>query len=83
MKRLLTNLVGGPGGLVRVVVKAVLMFTVAVIGLAEATGGDAMIELRMTAGDFTQLRFAYSPVDEAIGSLHMLHSGQVHPLHQG
>ena len=41
-----------------------------------------MIELRMTAGDFTQLRFAYSPVDEAIGSLHMLHSGQVHPLHR-
>jgi DNA-binding transcriptional ArsR family regulator len=42
-----------------------------------------MIELRMTAGDFTQLRFACSPVDEAIGSLYMLHTGQVHPLYQG
>lgn len=42
-----------------------------------------MIELRLSAGDFTQLRFAYSPVSEAFDSLHMLHTGQVHPLHRG
>ncbi len=41
-----------------------------------------MSELRMAPGDFTQLRFAYSPLEEAISSLHMLHSGQVHPLHR-
>jgi Bacterial regulatory protein, arsR family/Family of unknown function (DUF5937) len=41
-----------------------------------------MIELRMAPGDLTQLRFAYSPLDEAINSLHMLHSGQVHALHR-
>src|SRR5579859_6942081 len=37
-----------------------------------------MIELRMTFTDFTQLRFAYSPLSEAIYSLRMLHAGQVH-----
>lgn len=41
-----------------------------------------MSELRMAPGDLTQLRFAYSPLEEAIDSLHMLHSGQVHPLHR-
>jgi DNA-binding transcriptional ArsR family regulator len=41
-----------------------------------------MIELRMAPGDLTQLRFAYSPLSEAINSLHMLHTGQVHPLHR-
>lgn len=41
-----------------------------------------MIELRMAPGDLTRLRFAYSPLNEAINSLHMLHSGQVHPLHR-
>jgi len=42
-----------------------------------------MIELRMAAGDFTRMRFAYSPVSEALDSLNMLHSGRVHPLHRG
>ena len=37
----------------------------------------------MAAGDFTQMRFAYSPVSEAIDSLNMLHTGRVHPLHRG
>jgi DNA-binding transcriptional ArsR family regulator len=41
-----------------------------------------MSELRMAPGDLTQLRFAYSPLEEAINSLHMLHTGQVHPLHR-
>lgn len=40
-----------------------------------------MIELRMAPGDFAQLRFAYSPLSEAINSLHMLHSGRVTALH--
>ncbi len=34
-----------------------------------------MIELRMAAGDFSQMRFAYSPVSEAIDSLNMLRTG--------
>jgi len=42
-----------------------------------------MIELRMAARDFTQLRFGYSPVSEAIDSLNMLYTGQVHWLHRG
>jgi DNA-binding transcriptional ArsR family regulator len=42
-----------------------------------------MFELRMTAGDFTQLRFACSPLEEAIDSLYMLHTGQVQPLYRG
>jgi DNA-binding transcriptional ArsR family regulator len=42
-----------------------------------------MIELRMAAGDFTQMRFAYSPVSEAINSLNMLRLGRVPPLHRG
>ena len=42
-----------------------------------------MIELRMAAGDFSQMRFAYSPVSEAIDSLNMLRTGLVHPLHRG
>ncbi len=41
-----------------------------------------MIELRMAAGDFTQLRFAYSPLAEAVDSLNMLQSGRVHPAHR-
>lgn len=40
-----------------------------------------MIELRMAPGDLTQLRFAYSPLSEAINSLYMLHSGRVNALH--
>ena len=36
----------------------------------------------MAPGDLTQLRFAYSPLEQAINSLHMLHSGQVDPLHR-
>lgn len=39
-----------------------------------------MIELRMAPGDLTQLRFTYSPLAEAVNSLYMLHSGQVHAL---
>ena len=42
-----------------------------------------MIELRMSAGDLTQLRSAYSPVNEALTSLNMLYLGQVYPLHLG
>jgi DNA-binding transcriptional ArsR family regulator len=38
--------------------------------------------LRMAPGDFAQLRFAYSPLSEAISSLYMLHSGRVHALHR-
>jgi DNA-binding transcriptional ArsR family regulator len=41
-----------------------------------------MIELRMAPGDFAQLRFAYSPLSEAINSLYMLHSGRVQALHR-
>ena len=41
-----------------------------------------MIELRMAPGDFARLRFAYSPLSEAINSLHMLHRGQVDALHR-
>jgi hypothetical protein len=41
-----------------------------------------MIELRMAPGDFAQLRFAYSPLSEAINSLYMLHTGRVHALHR-
>jgi Bacterial regulatory protein, arsR family len=41
-----------------------------------------MIELRMAPGDFAQLRFAYSPLSEAINSLHMVHSGRVTGLHR-
>lgn len=40
-----------------------------------------MIELQMTPGDFAQLRFAYSPLSEAINSLYMLQSGRVPALH--
>ena len=39
-----------------------------------------MIELRMAPGDLTQLRFAYSPLGEAVNSLYMLHSGQLDAL---
>lgn len=39
-----------------------------------------MIELRMAPGDLTQLRFAYSPLAEAVNSLYMLHSGQENAL---
>lgn len=41
-----------------------------------------MIELRMAPGDFAQLRFAYSPLSEAIKSLYMLHTGRVSALHR-
>jgi DNA-binding transcriptional ArsR family regulator len=44
--------------------------------------GEAMIELRMAPGDFAQLRFAYSPLSEAVHSLYMLHTGRVNPLHR-
>lgn len=50
--------------------------------LVPAAEGEAMIELRLAPGDLTQLRFAYSPLSEAINSLHMLHTGQVHALHR-
>jgi hypothetical protein len=41
-----------------------------------------MIELRLAPGDFAQLRFTYSPLSEAINSLHMLHSDRVQALHR-
>jgi DNA-binding transcriptional ArsR family regulator len=41
-----------------------------------------MIELRMAPGDFARLRFAYSPLSEAINSLYMLHSGSAYALHR-
>ena len=41
-----------------------------------------VIELQMTADDLTRLQFGYSPLAEALGSLHMLHSGQVQPMHR-
>jgi DNA-binding transcriptional ArsR family regulator len=47
-----------------------------------AAEGEAVIELRMAPGDFAQLRFAYSPLSEAINSLYMLQSGRVHALHR-
>jgi DNA-binding transcriptional ArsR family regulator len=43
---------------------------------------DDVIELQMAADDLTRLRFAYSPLTEAISSLNVLHSGQVHPWHR-
>ena len=39
-----------------------------------------MFELRMAPADLTQLRFAHSPLAEAINSLYMLHTGQVDAL---
>jgi DNA-binding transcriptional ArsR family regulator len=36
----------------------------------------------MAADDLTRLRFAYSPLAEAIGSLNVLHSEHVHPWHR-
>jgi DNA-binding transcriptional ArsR family regulator len=41
-----------------------------------------VIDLQMAADDLTRLRFAYSPLAEAIGSLNMLHSGQVPLWHR-
>ncbi|HEX4087627.1 MAG TPA: helix-turn-helix domain-containing protein [Trebonia sp.] len=41
-----------------------------------------MIELRVAAGEFAHMRFACSPISEAVSSLHALHSGRVHPLHR-
>ena len=42
-----------------------------------------MIRLRLAAGDFTQMRFGFSPMTELVFSLYMLHSGQVDPLYRG
>lgn len=41
-----------------------------------------VIDVQMATEDFTRLRFGYSPLAEAIGSLNALHSGRVHPLHR-
>ncbi len=41
-----------------------------------------MIELRVKAGEFAHMRFAYSPISEVIWSLHALHSGRVPALHR-
>ena len=41
-----------------------------------------MIELRVAAGEFAHMRFACSPISEAVSSLHSLHSGRVHALHR-
>lgn len=41
-----------------------------------------MIELRVAAGEFAHMRFAFSPISEAVSSLHALHSGHVHALHR-
>lgn len=43
---------------------------------------DDVIELQMAADDLTRLRFAYSPLAEAIRSLNVLHSGHVQPWHR-
>jgi DNA-binding transcriptional ArsR family regulator len=40
-----------------------------------------VFELQMAPDDFTRIQFGYSPLAEAIGSLHMLHSGHAYPVH--
>jgi Family of unknown function (DUF5937)/Bacterial regulatory protein, arsR family len=45
----------------------------------ESREGEAMIRLRVAAGDFAQMRFAFSPITELVDSLYMLHSGYAHP----
>ena len=44
--------------------------------------GTAVIELRVEAGEFAHMRFAYSPILEVIWSLDLLHSGRVPALHR-
>ena len=46
------------------------------------TTGVMMFELRMAESDFTQMRFVYSPLSEVIGSLYMLHSTVIPPVHR-
>jgi DNA-binding transcriptional ArsR family regulator len=41
-----------------------------------------MIELRLAPGDLARLRFVHSPLSEAISSLRLLHTGQLHELHR-
>lgn len=42
-----------------------------------------MIQLRLSSALLARTRFAYSPLAEAVESLHQVHSGNVHPLHRG
>jgi DNA-binding transcriptional ArsR family regulator len=48
--------------------------------LVPAAEGEVMFELRMAPADLTKLRFAHSPLAEAINSLYMMHTGQVDAL---
>lgn len=41
-----------------------------------------MIELRVASGESAHMRFACSPISEALSSLHLLHSGRVHAVHR-
>jgi DNA-binding transcriptional ArsR family regulator len=41
-----------------------------------------MIRLRLAAGDFTQIRFGFSPVTELVDSLYMLHGDRIDPLYR-
>jgi DNA-binding transcriptional ArsR family regulator len=51
-------------------------------GVRIAVYRDEVIELQLAADDLTRLRFAYSPLAEAVGSLNVLHSGHVKPWHR-
>jgi DNA-binding transcriptional ArsR family regulator len=42
-----------------------------------------VIPVRLSAADFRQMRFAYSPLAEVAESLHLLSSGRGHHVHQG
>jgi DNA-binding transcriptional ArsR family regulator len=42
----------------------------------------SMIRLRLAAGDFTQMRFGFSPITELVDSLDMLHANHIDPLYQ-
>jgi DNA-binding transcriptional ArsR family regulator len=41
-----------------------------------------MIRLRLAAGDFTRMRFGFSPVTELVDSLYMLHADHIDPLYR-
>jgi hypothetical protein len=56
------------------------MIAGAQLWLVPAAEGEVMFELRMAPADLTKLRFAHSPLAEALNSLYMLHTGQVDAL---
>jgi DNA-binding transcriptional ArsR family regulator len=41
-----------------------------------------MIRLRLAAGDFTRMRFGFSPVTELVDSLYMLHGDHIEPMYR-